>query len=525
MRKFLSQFIKLLVAAAIVFCGVSCANDNTEPSDNSNPKENSEQKDNEDQKGNEVSKDSYESLIVGTWFWNYGYDQEQFCNEQVTFYKDGKIEFFSIGSDYALWQKGDWSIIDDSKYGPTMLQHFTQGKNKLEDEWQPGDLKRYYAIKAITNNEIEMYRYKLESITRGIVQEFDPPVLNHYTRIKDGTKENLIGKWIFNKNCRSVAWEESWVFNEDNTIQVFTLENGLKEDYKGTYSVEKTETGSVLHQVLNQISENNSEFKELNPPMEFWYDYKIDNDNLINVNTIKIKINGEEHIYDPGILNFYYRDIPLETVIYHWNPFAKDDFFNDYYPTGTDYDILGLDKSYLFFGVPDGILNQHLFGWYDNPELNGETIKTISASDSSKKHEYWAKWGLKCNKNVYDPANGKYNYDITAPYYNFVPYNMTFPAKEKTLTIKFSGKANKKLSVYWGLSLVDTSDDWDVIGNDWHSFTSNEDGTFSDVFKLTMTKDFIITNHNNICFNLCYNPDSLDEPIIIEDYKFEVIDE
>ena len=147
MRKFLLQLIKFLVAAAIIVCGVSCANDNTEPSDNSNPKENSEQKDNEDQKENEVSKDSYESLIVGTWFWNYGYDQEQFCNEQVTFYKDDKIEFFSIGSDYALWQKGDWSIIDDSKYGPTMLQHFTQGKNKLEDEWQPGDLKDIMQLK------------------------------------------------------------------------------------------------------------------------------------------------------------------------------------------------------------------------------------------------------------------------------------------------------------------------------------------------------------------------------------------
>ena len=511
MKKLLSQLIKLLVAAAIIVCGVSCADGNTEQSKN---------------KGPDKPEDTYESLIVGTWFWDYGYDQEQFWNEQLTINKDGTLEFFTIGPDDGLWQKGDWSIIDDSEHGPTMLQHYTKGKNNLEDEWTSGDLKRYYAIKAITNNEIEMYRYKLDNTTRGIIQDFDPPVLNHYTRIKDGTKENLIGTWYFNKKCRSVGWEESWVFNEDNSIQIFTLEDNLKEDYKGTYSVERTGTGSVLHQILNQKSENNSEFKELNPPMEFWYDYKIDNENLINVNTIKIKENGEEHSYNPAIQNFYYRNIPLETVIYHWNPLGKEDFFYDYYPKGTDYAILGLDKSYLFYGVPDGILTQHLFGWYDNAELKGETVKTIPASDSSKKHEYWAKWGLKCNKNVYDYENGKYNYDITAPYYNFVPYNMTFPENGKTLTIAFSGKANKKLSIHWGLSLVDTSNDsWDTIGSDWHDMKSNDDGTFNDVFKLTMTKDFIISNHNNICFNLCYNPNSLDEPIIIDDYKFEVIDE
>ena len=52
--------------------------------------------------------------------------------------------------------------------------------------------------------------------------------------------------------------------------------------------------------------------------MEFWYDYKIDNENVINVNCTKNKISDVEHVYTPARQNFYYRDLPMETVTYHW---------------------------------------------------------------------------------------------------------------------------------------------------------------------------------------------------------------
>ena len=62
MRKVLSQLIKIFVVAAIVFCGVSCASTSGSESGTKNE-----------------AIESYKKAIVGTWFWDYGYDQEQFC--------------------------------------------------------------------------------------------------------------------------------------------------------------------------------------------------------------------------------------------------------------------------------------------------------------------------------------------------------------------------------------------------------------------------------------------------------------
>ena len=232
MRKFLSQFIKGLVAAAVIVCGISCASTSGSESGAKN----------------EVI-ESYKKAIVGNWFWNYGYDQTRFANEQGIFNKDGTFELFYIVPEESEYDKGDYYIINDEKYGPTLQLHLKQWKNKLEEDWQDTDVKIYFAINSIDDDRLFMSRYRRDFTGIGwIVQDFDPGVYNDYRRIKDSSKENLVGKWTVNKRgTPGIDWDETWIFNADGTMEDYWTEvgNGTVQ-YKGTYEVIKEKVNLLI---------------------------------------------------------------------------------------------------------------------------------------------------------------------------------------------------------------------------------------------------------------------------------------
>lgn len=514
MRKDLSSlFTRWFAAIAVttmLFCGISCA------STGSSPKE------------AEVNFDT--NALLGTWFWNFGYDQDQLVNEQITFKKDKTFELFHIQpGEWGEWDNGVYSIINEPKHGTTLLLNIKSFKNAADAKWESTDVKLYFGIDSFSPDHLLMNRYRRDFTAVGwTVQDFDPGICNDFHKVTDGTKENLIGKWNFNKKSRSVSWDESWFFNEDNTIEVLTEEDGNKEVYKGTYAIEKAKTGIVLHQILTHINENDNGFKALNPPMEFWYDYKICNENLISVNTIKNKIGGEEHAYTPNIENFYYRDIPLETVTYHWDNYT----FNDYYPAGTAYETLEKDKLYLFNGVPQRLLEQKLEGWYDNADLKGEPVTKIAANDTNT-HEYWAKWSLFLNRSDWIDGNTQeqvHNHEFYMPGNLLFPYMSypkslveSFPGKGDTVYVLLSGKMSENFKGWWGLRLVDQSDGWFEIANDWHYAEINK-GEFSHLFELKFFENARAQTPDKIDFNLNYYSDQLDEPRTISDFKFVVLE-
>ena len=504
MRKFLSQVLKFLVAVVIIVCGVSCASTGGSESGAKN----------------EVI-EAYKKAIVGNWFWNYGYDQNNFANEQGIFNKDGTFELFYIVPEQSEYDRGDYSIINDEKYGPVLKLHLKQWKEKLEQDWQDTDVKIYFAIHSIDDNRILMSRYKRDFTGIGwTVQNFDPGVLNDYRRIIDGNAENLIGKWTVNKlGTPGIDWNESWVFNADGTMEDYWTEAGEETvKYKGKYEVKKEKDGSVIHTTLLKGQNGNESF-EINPPMEFWIDYKTCGENLIKVRSLRNIIGGEKHDSERNSDDFYYRELPLETVTYHWDNYS----FKDYYPKGDEYKTIGLEKRFLFKNIPDDLLSQNLIGWCDNPELKGNLVEKIAAHDSSSNYEFWAKWGLKCNRNDYDPQNGKYNHDFTIPLSTLAP-NMKLPSARDKVMVVLSGKLPKDIDCNWGLRLVDFSDGWYVLGEDWHAVKSKNSYVF-DIFELKISGNPKVSDYDKIAFNLCYNPDSLDETITINDFKLEVIDE
>ncbi|MCR4630545.1 MAG: hypothetical protein K5786_02830 [Treponema sp.] len=466
-------------------------------------------------------------LLIGTWFWSYGYNPENFSKDEITFNKDKTMEIMSINSNYTEYDKGVYSIINDEKYGPTILLHLQNYKEHKEDEWQKLDIKMYFAIESIDNDKFIFHRYRrdLSNIGYGIV-DFDPPVYNEFTKIKPAAKENLIGSWTINKyGTPDCTWDENWTFNNDGSFESSWTENEVETLYKGKYEITKSKNGSVLHQIITQENPDNTGFSEVNPPMEFWYDIKVNNENLINASCIKNKIGGEEHSYTPPKENFYNRNLDLVCYTYHFANYT----FKDYAPRGTEYDLIKLNKPYLFTGVYYDLLRQHLEGWYDNQNFKGQPVKTISAGNNTEDREFWADWHLTFYKNLYDPEHGNYNHDFTLPLpvlesHMEYPETAKIPAKGEKYIVVLTGNLSKDIDIDWGLRLIDrNNNEWNEVAWDWHH-TKTTDKKLIDIFELEIQKDITTDDFNKIHFNMAYNPDQLDEVITIGDFRFEILD-
>lgn len=44
--------------------------------------------------------EKYKDQFIGPWFWDYGYNQEQFAKDYWYMYEDGTTYLYHIGSDY-----------------------------------------------------------------------------------------------------------------------------------------------------------------------------------------------------------------------------------------------------------------------------------------------------------------------------------------------------------------------------------------------------------------------------------------
>ena len=521
MKKLLSKLIKSVFAVALVamtFCALSCASSTGGANDVNGS--------GGGKKPSESGKIDVNNL-VGSWFWNYGYDQKQFCNEQLTLNSDGTMSIIYIAANESEWDTGTYSLINDEEHGPTLLINLMQVKEKYEDDWEDVDVKIYYEIETLNSDHLLMKRYKrdLSAMDMGL-QLFDPGVVNDYHKIKDGTKENLVGKWTVNKRgTPGIDWDETWIFNEDGTMEDYWTYAGEEPvKYKGTYEVIKEKTGSILHTTLSSEQKGSGTF-ELNPPMEFWIDYKTCGENLIKVRSLRNMIGGEKHDSERDSDDFYYRDIPLETVTYHWDNYT----FKDYYPVGTEYELLDLDKPYLFSGVHEALYNQKIIGWYDNPQFSGNPIEKISKNDSSTPHEFWAKWAIKVRKSVWDESKGKDGYGYRSPLplsvlFKNIPDGMKIPSKGEKRIIVLSANVSKDFEGWGGIELFDASEGWQRwVGKDWHPLKS-VNGKFVDLFEIELTDDLKTENLTQIGLNLGYNPDTLDDVTILTDFKFEILE-
>ena len=247
------------------------------------------------------------AVLVGSWFYDYGDNQDNFVEEQLTVYDDYTVYVYHEDPTWKEYRTGTCSIIEDDTYGKTLVFNFTKFKPSLDAEYEDCIFDMYYSIQTLNEKEMEINRYKWNNA--GEIKTFDPPVKNKYVKNRPLTKENLAGTWRVNKkgtpNC---TWDETWVFNADGTMEDSWDEGDYVGFYKGEYQVKTEGNKTVLYQKLTKESSDGTTYTDMASPMEFWYDFILCNEKVIQINCTKDKMGGEEHIKNPPVLNFYYRD-------------------------------------------------------------------------------------------------------------------------------------------------------------------------------------------------------------------------
>ena len=155
---------------------------------------------------------------------------------------------------------------------------------------------------------MEINRYKWNNA--GKKETFDPPKKNIYYKNKPLTKENLAGTWKVNKkgtpNC---TWDETWIYNADSSMEDSWKEGEDVGFYKGEYQIKTEDNKTVLYQKFTKESGDGTTYADMTSPMEYWYDFVLCNEKVIQIICTKSKWGEEEHIKNPPIVNFYYRDL------------------------------------------------------------------------------------------------------------------------------------------------------------------------------------------------------------------------
>lgn len=499
-KKNVSKIFSSIVIAFLLFGVISCASSSSSTSENNS---------------------TFDSkVLVGTWFWDYSFNQDKFSNEQLTLNKDGTFETYSISPEFQEWDKGTWSVITDEQYGPTLVLKFDGMKERIDDSWDDTKMNAYYAIYKATEDELFMGRFKRDFSEMGWgVQHFENPIANNYFRVKKGDADKLPGTWHFNKRSMPGAEQnETWTIEDDGTIKVKVNFPTNIVNLEGTYDVDKN---SVLH-----ISFNKANGKTLPEPEEYWYEYNNVGENLINVNCLRYVMDGKDTTLNEKEVNFFYRDLSLVEYRYHVSCGTQKAIFFDKYPFNMEYEPIGLDKIYLMDGIPGQFVNHVILGWYDNPEFNGEPVKNVAASDSLAKREFWAKWTLRCARQEWSNSDGTlgHNHGFDIPMVIAIP-DLKVPSVGDTVKVIFYAKTDKDINGWGGLNFCDYSNSSnEFTDGGWRPFKTNNK-TILEVYELKINDKLTTSDINQIGFRFGYDSDALDESCIFEEYKFEIIDE
>ena len=526
MKKSLLRFISVLLITLLAFTFFSCAS-NSKTKTVADP-----------------VLEKYKEQFTGAWFWDYGYDQEQFAKDYWYMYEDGTTYMYHIGPDYNEWDKGTWAIIDDAEHGPSLVLNVTEAKVEEDAAYEHVDAKMTFRIGSVNDDEFFIYRYRRDTMAMGgWLWTYDPAVEQHLYRVNAGARENLVGTWNLNMLGNYYDFDaETISFSSDGIYEVCDTNQGKQVSYRGTYDVSNGKNGTELHVALNEINEGSS-YKELNPGFEVWFDYCSLGNDIIRISRTHDIIFSEEHTYDEPVEIYFSRDQQLTTYTYHWD----DITITDYYPEDREYKLLDKSSYKLESALPYDFEFMHLDGWYTSSSRSGQPVTTLGGNDGYVKVnwnrlegeetgkenerdaamnvELWAKWSLACTANI-DPYNPRdqfnYRFDLPA---SRLGLDFEKPAKGDTLKVIFSATASHDFNGDMALMFVDFTDGWNWLGDDWHH-VETRNGKIIELFEIPIENDVNpALDNTQFGFNLSYNNDVLDEVMILSDWKFEVLDD
>lgn len=404
--------------------------------------------------------------LYGTWFFDYGYNQENAGIEEVTFNIDGTFLVRSAGGGYVTYEKGTYTVQDGSP--KVLLLHITGSKDGSDGAWESIDVTNYYNIDDLTADELIMGRTKRDRSAMpddNQIEYFDPPIYNHYYRMNSVTEDQLNGKWL-----PAGTGNQSFHSFSDDGVYMTTSVTG--KYLKATYSLVQKETGTELHTIFNQFSDTiTGPWNDIDSPPEYIYNiWLAGEERFILMQPTGSIIDGLTSVNDTEWYSIQYYDTELVTYTYHINVLGNDVTFTDRCPKGQAYTLPDAGKALYLAGVSESILNNiDILGYYTNQELSGNRVTSINATGNTSNRDFYVKFGLKCKKNAWynDEENREdWNYETLLPA-NAVVQDLNRPATTGTQYILVAA------------TLSDDIDEWGSIGfyasaeNYWHDFSSD----------------------------------------------------
>ena len=132
----------------------------------------------------------------------------------------------------------------------------------------------------------------------------------------------------------------------------------------------------------------------------------------------------------------------------------------------------------------------------------------------------YARRSIYFQRNVYDRAQGKYNYGLGCNLFEVSEKNKSIPAGA-ALEFTMKGTANKDIS-RWAIQISTGEEEWNQAhpfknsyGNDGRGIRANIPFVYTAVYIL----DKPIVNTDSSWVNICYDPEILDETAVISDFE------
>lgn len=455
------------------------------------------------------SAEKEEAALWGTWTFDYGYNQDLWADDLITFNIDGTFDTHHINQDYAGWNKGTYSIGYDNLHNMILTLNITKYSDDWCSTWHDINITNYYYLD-YDSDELSLSRIKRDqSATDGPIEYFDPPIYNHYYRVKNGNREQLENA-TWNAVKSNDYWEEhtcTWAFNTDGTM-VNTFDGSPSD---AIWEIIQEDDRTLLYVKVTW----NPDYQE------WWYDYTSLGPDLLHVKAVKHTTNGIEDENDAD--SYYYRDIPLVKYTYHIIVNGQDRPFTDYCPKGEAYTLLDTSKA-LYIGIQEDVLNNIEFlGCYDNQNLTGSSVTAISASNNTTDREFWVKTGLKCKKNAWWSTEEKredWNYETLLPA-DLVVRNLS-RTQGNTRFIRVSGTLSDDIQTWGSVGIYADADNyWHEFASDWIPIHS-ENKKFYQIFEIPW--DDPIPDDAYLRFRFTYSSD-VGKPVIIEDYDIFMFDD
>ena len=126
-------------------------------------------------------------------------------------------------------------------------------------------------------------------------------------------------------------------------------------------------------------------------------------------------------------------------------------------------------------------------------------------------------------KSVYDTVNKKYNYSYGFSLSEIAGNNKTLPAGS-VIEFTLSGSTNKNLRNF-AIQISTGEEEWAQAHPFVKTYPNNGTGMLAEIpfnAKTTIMLDKDIVNSDNSWVNICYDPEVLDEPVIIRDFLAKV---